>query len=69
MNEPKMFRKEITVGRIIPPCSAKVQNLAVFNCLHGSNSILWAQGIKSEGVSGGTVKLERTDQEGKHHRS
>ena len=35
--------------------SAKVQNLAVFQYLHDSNSIFWAQGIKSEGVSGGTV--------------
>ena len=26
-----------------------------FNYLHDSNSIFWAQGIKSEGVSGGTV--------------
>ena len=28
-----------------------------FNYLHDSNSIFWAQGIKSEGVSGGTVQL------------
>ena len=28
----------------------------VFNYLHDSNSIFWAQRIKSEGVSGGTVK-------------
>ena len=36
--------------------SAKVQNLAVFFIyLHDSNSIFWAQGIKSEWVLGRTV--------------
>ena len=43
--------------RIIPPFfSAKVQNLAVFFIyLHDSNSIFWAQEIKSEGFFGRTV--------------
>ena len=29
------------------------------NYLHDSNSIFWAQGIKSEWVSGGTVRVQR----------
>ena len=38
--------------------SAKVQNLAVFSIIyiHDSNSIFWAQGIKSEWVLGRTVR-------------
>ena len=61
--------KKIPFGRIIPPFSAKVQNLTVFFFiyLHDSNSIFWARGINSEWVSGGTVFLgsaRRTCMEG-----
>ena len=34
MNWPKMFRKKIPVGRIIPPFSAKVQNMTVFSFIY-----------------------------------
>ena len=36
---------------------SKVQNLAVLNYLHDSNSIFWAQGIKSELFFGRTVSV------------
>ena len=53
-----MFRKKITVGRIIPPFFLRKCRIWPFlNYLHDSNSIFWAQGIKSEWVFGRTVFL------------
>ena len=52
-------KKKIPVGRIIPPFFLRKFRIWPFlNYLHDSNSIFWAQGIKSEGVFGRTV-LER----------
>ena len=52
-----MFRKKIPVGRIIPPFFFESSESGRFlNYLHDSNSIFRARRIKSEGVSGGTVK-------------
>ena len=52
-----MFRKKIPSDELFLHFSSKVQNLAVFFFIysHDSNSILWAQGIKSELVLGRTV--------------
>ena len=57
MNWPKMFRKKIPFGRIIPPffCKSAESGRFFFISLHDSNSIFWAQGIKSEWVLGRTV--------------
>ena len=51
-----MFRKKIPVGRFIPPFFCKsAESGRFFIYLHDSNSIFWAQGIKSEWVLGRTV--------------
>ena len=48
--------KKIPVGRIIPPFFLqKFRIWPFFNYLHDSNSIFWAQGMKSEIFSGCTV--------------
>ena len=48
--------KKIPVGRVIPPFFCKsAESGRFFIYLHDSNSIFWAQGIKSEGVLGRTV--------------
>ena len=48
-----MFRKKIPFGRIIPPFFLRKCRIWPFlNYLHDSNSIFWAQGIKSEWVLG-----------------
>ena len=63
-----MFRKKIPVGRIIPPFFLRKCRIWPFlNYLHDSNSIFWAQGIKSEGVFGRTVPTEgQTQTLGRH---
>ena len=48
--------KKNRVGRIIPPFFCKsAESGRFFIYLHDSNSIFWAQGIKSEWVLGRTV--------------
>ena len=43
---PKCFEKKSPSDELFLHFPSKVQNLAVFNYLHDSNSIFWAQGIK-----------------------
>ena len=53
-----MFQKKIPFGRIIPRFFLRKCRIWPFlNYLHDSNSIFWAQGIKSEGVLGRTVLM------------
>ena len=59
MNQPKMFRKKILFRRIIPPFFFESsESDRFFNYLHDSNSIFWAQGIKSELFFGRTVSVK-----------
>ena len=56
MNMPKMFRKKIPSGRIIPPFFLRKFRIWPFlNYLQDSNSIFRAAGINSEGFFGRTV--------------
>ena len=52
-------KKKNPFGRIIPPFVLRKCRIWPFlNYLHDSNSIFWAQGIKSEGVFGRTVLIK-----------
>ena len=69
MNQPKMFRKKIPVGRIIPPFFfGRSESDHFCNYLHDSNSIFRAGGINSEWVRARTVLCGNGEQVQKRSR-